>query len=66
MPGPTPPRCWAEIDLGAVRHNADVARAHSKCDVMPIVKANAYGHGAVAVARALSDIADSLRGRELA
>jgi alanine racemase len=57
MPSPTPPRSWAEIDLGAVRHNAEVARAHSKCDVMPIVKANAYGHGAVAVARAMSDIA---------
>jgi alanine racemase len=57
MPSSTPPRSWAEIDLGAVRHNADVARDHSKCDVMPIVKANAYGHGAVQVARAMSDMA---------
>lgn len=51
---PTPPRSWTEIDLGALRHNAQVARSHSGCEVMAIVKANAYGHGAVAAARALS------------
>lgn len=50
----SPPRSWTEIDLGAVRHNADIARTHSGCEIMAIVKANAYGHGAVAVARALS------------
>lgn len=54
---PTPPRSWTEIDLGALRHNAQVARSHSGCEVMAIVKANAYGHGAVAAARALSGLA---------
>ena len=53
---PTPPRSWAEIDLSAVRHNAEAARRRTGCAVMAIVKANAYGHGAVAVARALSGI----------
>lgn len=53
----TPPRSWAEIDLGALRHNATIARQQSGSGVMAIVKANAYGHGAVAVARALSGIA---------
>ena len=57
MSSTTPHRTWAEIDLDAVRHNARVARAQSGGEVMAIVKANAYGHGAVAVARALSGIA---------
>jgi alanine racemase len=50
-------RSWAEIDLGAVRHNAEVARTHSGCEVLAVVKANAYGHGAVPVARAMSGVA---------
>ena len=44
---------WAEVDLGAVRHNvarlAALARPGQLCAV---VKANGYGHGAVPVARA--------------
>jgi len=47
---------WAEIDLGAVRHNvarlAALARPGQLCAV---VKANGYGHGAVRVARAALD-----------
>lgn len=50
-------RSWAEIDLGAVKHNAELARTHSGCDVLAVVKANAYGHGAVTVAKALSGVA---------
>lgn len=48
-------RCWAEISLAALRHNAGVARTQSGLDLMAVVKANAYGHGAVTVARALQD-----------
>jgi alanine racemase len=50
-------RCWAEIDLAALRHNADVARrlAGPGAGVMAIVKANAYGHGLSGVVRALRD-----------
>jgi alanine racemase len=44
---------WAEVDLGAVRHNvsrlAALARPGQLCAV---VKANGYGHGAVPIARA--------------
>ncbi|MBV9409948.1 MAG: alanine racemase, partial [Acidimicrobiia bacterium] len=44
---------WAEVDLGAVRHNVSrlvaLARPGQLCAV---VKANGYGHGAVPVARA--------------
>jgi alanine racemase len=53
----SPPRCWAEIDLGGLRYNAEVARKRSGCEVLAVVKANAYGHGAVPVARALSEVA---------
>ncbi len=48
-------RCWAEIDLGAVRHNAQVARERigPQCELLAVVKANGYGHGMVEIARAL-------------
>ncbi|MEW5961661.1 MAG: alanine racemase [Chloroflexota bacterium] len=45
---------WAEIDLGAIRHNVKAVKAHlgPQVGVMAVVKANAYGHGAEPVARA--------------
>lgn len=48
------PRVWAEIDLSAIRQNVDAIRAHVglRVEVMAVVKADAYGHGAVEVARA--------------
>lgn len=39
------PRCWAEIDLDALRHNLAKAREWSGCELMAVVKAGAYGHG---------------------
>lgn len=46
--------CWIEVDLDAISHNiaAIKARVGPRCGVMAVVKAEAYGHGAVAVARA--------------
>jgi alanine racemase len=54
-PGPPARRCWAEIDFGALRHNVAAARAQlaAGAKIMAVVKANAYGHGLGAVARAL-------------
>ena len=46
-------RAWAEIDLSALEHNFDVIQKHTGRPVMCIVKANAYGHGAVPVAHCL-------------
>ena len=48
-------RTCAEIDLAAIRHNFDILKAKLPPDVkvLSIVKADAYGHGAVGVARAL-------------
>jgi alanine racemase len=47
-------RCWAEIDLAAIQHNARVAAGVSQCGLIGVIKANAYGLGAVPVARALA------------
>ncbi len=45
----------AEIDLGALRHNLEQLRRMTggKAEVLAVVKANAYGHGAPEVAREL-------------
>lgn len=47
-------RTWAEIDLGALEHNYRALRACAPGSrFVGVVKANAYGHGAVPVARRL-------------
>lgn len=48
------PMVSATVDSGALRHNLNVVRQWApKSRVMAVIKANAYGHGLVAVARAL-------------
>ncbi len=49
-------RCWAEVDLAALRHNVGVVRERSGPDaeILAIVKADAYGHGMVPVAQTLT------------
>lgn len=55
----TPFRTWAEIDLDALSDNWNRIRAGAgKAALFAVVKANAYGHGAVPVAKALSGKAD--------
>jgi alanine racemase len=44
--------CWVEVDLGAIENNIRLIARQTSVQVMAIVKANAYGHGAVPVARA--------------
>jgi len=54
---------WADIDLAAISHNVHEIRriTSSSAKVMAVVKANAYGHGAVEVSRtALASGADWL------
>lgn len=48
----------ALINLQALRNNYQVARELSADKALAVVKADAYGHGAVACAQALHDIAD--------
>jgi alanine racemase len=52
----------AEIDLGAVQRNFRLVRASVGAGVAiwGVVKADAYGHGAVAVARALEPLCNAL------
>ena len=52
MPRPT----VAEIDLSAIRHNLRAIRDHVTpgVEVIGVIKADAYGHGAAPVARALA------------
>lgn len=55
------PRVTATIDLAAIRHNLGVVRRTAPgTKVMAAIKADAYGHGAVPVARTLAEQADSL------
>jgi alanine racemase len=43
---------WAEIDLGALRHNVAALAAHiGPQQLWAVVKADAYGHGAIECAR---------------
>jgi alanine racemase len=52
---------WAEVDIGALKRNYRALDAilrppdvlQSRPRLIPVIKANAYGHGAVEVARAL-------------
>lgn len=46
---------WAEIDLDAIAHNVQAIRQFvgPTVEIIAVVKANAYGHGAVPVARAV-------------
>ena len=48
----------ALIDLNALRHNYLLAKSLSGQRALAVIKANAYGHGAVQCAAALAEIAD--------
>jgi len=53
LPG-SPHRGWIEVDHGAIRSNLEVIRRSAReARIIAVVKANAYGHGAVPVARTL-------------
>lgn len=69
-------RCWAEIDLDALRYNAHVARKRvgSGVQLLAVIKADGYGHGLAAVAKALRDqaqmfgvanLAEAIEAREI-
>ena len=54
---------WAEVSLGALTHNLKAIRKHinpagtrAGRKVLAVIKSNAYGHGIVPVARALSKV----------
>ena len=65
-------RAWADIDLGAVVANARTVAEAAGARILPMVKADAYGLGAVRIARVLErvnpwgyGVATTEEGREL-
>lgn len=62
----------ARIDLSALQHNLHVARRATSARIMAVIKADAYGHGLLRCAEALSsaegfallDMRDAMRLRE--
>ncbi|MDD3959238.1 MAG: alanine racemase [Oscillospiraceae bacterium] len=50
-----PSRSWAEIDMDALAHNMREIRRITapECEIAAVVKADAYGHGAIQVAEVL-------------
>jgi alanine racemase len=54
----------AEVDLNALRHNLRQIRTllSPRCSILGVVKANAYGHGAVLISRALVEEGVSMLG----
>jgi len=56
LPIPMSRPILATIDIGALKRNLAVVRRHApRSRVLAVIKANAYGHGLVRAARALSD-----------
>ena len=51
-------RAWIELDRAALCHNVEALRAllPDGCELMPAVKTNAYGHGAVLISRELNQL----------
>ena len=50
-------RTWLEVDFDRMKKNIDVVRGvlPEGCDIIAVVKANAYGHGDVVVAKKLRE-----------
>lgn len=49
-------RAWIELDFNNLRHNVKTLQGlmPTGCSLMPVVKANAYGHGAVVISKELN------------
>lgn len=43
---------WLEVDLGAIKNNIKTIKKMTGTQVMAVIKANGYGHGVLAVAKA--------------
>ena len=51
-------RTHTEIDLQAIRQNAEAIKRHTGKRLIAVVKADAYGHGVIRVAEVLDTTAD--------
>ncbi|HEY5791664.1 MAG TPA: alanine racemase, partial [Chthoniobacterales bacterium] len=56
---PAPPRTWTEISAAAIEWNARIVRKYCPdAGIIAVLKADAYGHGAITAARALARSAE--------
>ncbi len=55
---------WLEVDLDAIRHNINTTKTKigPNCKLLVIVKADAYGHGAVQIAKTATNCGASYLG----
>jgi alanine racemase len=53
---------WVEVDLAAYRHNLREVARYTGTRVLAVVKANGYGHGMLAVARAAIEMGAAFLG----
>ncbi|KUK92150.1 MAG: Alanine racemase, partial [Anaerolineaceae bacterium 46_22] len=53
---------WLEIDLGAIKNNIKQLKAMTGTRLMAVIKANAYGHGVLTVAKAAEQAGASWLG----
>ncbi|MCY3553301.1 MAG: alanine racemase [Candidatus Poribacteria bacterium] len=51
-------RTHTEINLQAIQHNAEAIKGHTRKKLIAVIKADAYGHGAVRVTEVLDATAD--------
>lgn len=51
-------RAWIELNMDNLLHNVEQLKSHLSpgCQLMPAVKANAYGHGSILIAKALNQM----------
>lgn len=51
-------RAWIELDMDNLKHNVEVLSGllPAGCTLMPAIKSNAYGHGAVLIAKELNHL----------
>ncbi|MHB1652858.1 MAG: alanine racemase [Desulfitobacteriaceae bacterium] len=47
---------WTEVNLAALRRNYAKIQAYTASEMMPIVKADGYGHGVIPVVRVLKEL----------
>lgn len=48
-------RAWVEIDINALKNNYRTICSRCDAEVIPVIKADAYGHGAIEIAGALKE-----------
>ena len=53
---------WAEVNLKALRRNYQRIKACTESELMPIVKADAYGHGVIPIVNSLRELGVSRFG----